>query len=81
MQCKIIRKFKDKDNTVYTIYKKLNNHVFLVINKQNKRVGQMIEGSKSYITNYLIEKINIKELNPVDIELTEYEKDFWIDMF
>lgn len=53
---KIIRRFKDKNNNIYEIRKKANNHYYLVVFEKKEKGGKIIEGSKNFIFNYLKEK-------------------------
>jgi hypothetical protein len=55
---KIVRKFKDKNNTIYTIYQKPNRHYCLTELKENETGANIIEGNKNKIFAYLQEKHN-----------------------
>lgn len=52
---KLIRKFKDLENNIYTIWQKNNNHYYLTIRENNKNGAKIINGSKYKIFSTLKE--------------------------
>ena len=48
---KQLRRFKDKDNNVFTLYLLPNNHSELTIQKDGENGAQIITGSKEKIVN------------------------------
>ena len=52
---KLIRKFKDLENNIYTIWQKSNDHYYLTIKENNKNYAKIINGSKYKIFSTLKE--------------------------
>ena len=46
---KIIRKFMDNENNIYTIKRKINNHYYLTIKEKGKDYALIFSGSKKEI--------------------------------
>lgn len=73
---KIIRIFKDENETIYTICKKLNNHFFITIQKKGDTHKKHIEGTQNKILEYLRNTIK----RPLyDIENTHQGK--WLSYY
>lgn len=73
---KIIRIFKDDNDTIYTICKKANNHNFITIQKKDATHKKHIEGTQNKILEYLRNTIK----RPLyDMENTHQDK--WLSYY